>query len=64
LKVPIHCKVQQDGRYASKAVYTVLGLNLAGGKDILGLYPLHDRALAKCPKVDLKRKEQTSGSPF
>ncbi len=34
----IHYKVKQDGRYASKAVYTVLGLNLEGRKDILGLY--------------------------
>jgi len=40
----IHYKVKQDGRYASKAVYTVLGLNLEGRKDILGLYPLHGRA--------------------
>lgn len=34
----IHYKVKQDGRYASKAVYTVLGLNLEGRKEILGLY--------------------------
>jgi len=40
----IHYMVKQDGRYASKAVYTVLGLNLKGKKDILGLYPLYDRA--------------------
>ena len=30
-------KVKQDGRYAAKA-YTVLGLNLEGRKEILGLY--------------------------
>lgn len=34
----IHYKVKQDGRYDSKAVYTVLGLNMAGKKEILGLY--------------------------
>lgn len=34
----IHYKVKQDGRYAGKAVYTVLGLNLEGKKDVLGLY--------------------------
>jgi putative transposase len=34
----IHYKVKTDGRYESKAVYTVLGLNLAGKKEILGLY--------------------------
>ena len=34
----IHYKVKQDGRYAAKAVYTVLGLNLEGRKEILGLY--------------------------
>ena len=34
----IHYKVKADGRYESKAVYTVLGLNLEGKKEILGLY--------------------------
>jgi len=34
----IHYKVKVDGRYESKAVYTVLGLNLEGKKEILGLY--------------------------
>ena len=34
----IHYKVKEDGRYERKAVYTVLGLNLAGKKEILGLY--------------------------
>lgn len=34
----IHYKVKEDGRYDSKAVYTVLGLNLEGKKEILGLY--------------------------
>ncbi len=34
----IHDKVKQDGRYAAKAVYAVLGLTLEGQKEILGLY--------------------------
>jgi len=34
----IHYKVKQEGRYESKAVYTVLGLNIKGKKEILGLY--------------------------
>jgi putative transposase len=34
----IHYKVREDGRYQSKAVYTVLALNLEGKKEILGLY--------------------------
>ncbi len=34
----IHYKVKQDGRYDNKAVYTVLGLNVEGRKEILGLY--------------------------
>ena len=34
----IHYKVKQDGRYESKAVYSVLALNLEGKKEILGLY--------------------------
>ena len=34
----IHYKVKEDGRYDHKAVYTVLGLNLEGAKEILGLY--------------------------
>ncbi|EFE54108.1 hypothetical protein PROVRETT_07104 [Providencia rettgeri DSM 1131] len=34
----IHYKVTEDGRYVSKAVYSVLALNLEGKKDVLGLY--------------------------
>lgn len=34
----IHYKVKEDGRYEHKAVYTVLGLNIEGKKEILGLY--------------------------
>ena len=34
----IHYKVREDGTYVSKAFYTVLGVNLEGKKEILGLY--------------------------
>lgn len=34
----IHYKIKEDGRYVSKAIYTVLALNLDGRKEILGLY--------------------------
>lgn len=34
----IHYKVKEDGRYVSKAVYTILGLNVEGKKELLGLY--------------------------
>ena len=34
----IHYKVRDNGRYVSKAVYTILGLNINGNKELLGLY--------------------------
>ena len=34
----IHFKVKDEGRYVSKAVYTILGLNTEGRKELLGLY--------------------------
>ena len=34
----IHYKVREEGTYVSKAFYTVLGVNLEGKKEILGLY--------------------------
>jgi putative transposase len=34
----IQYKIKEDGRYISKAIYTLLGLTLAGHKEILGLY--------------------------
>lgn len=34
----IHYKVKDEGYYVSKAFYTVLGVNLEGKKEILGLY--------------------------
>jgi len=34
----IHYKVRDNGRYVSKAIYTVLALNIKGKKEVLGLY--------------------------
>lgn len=34
----VHYKVKDDGRYQTKAVYTVLGLTVEGHKELLGLY--------------------------
>lgn len=34
----INYKVKEDSRYISKAVYTLLALNMQGKKEILGLH--------------------------
>jgi transposase-like protein len=34
----IHYKIRDKGRYESKAIYTVLALNMEGKKEVLGLY--------------------------
>lgn len=34
----IHYKLREDGKVLNKAVYTILGVNLEGRKDVLGLY--------------------------
>ena len=34
----IHYKIKENGRYISKAAYTILGLNIEGKKELLGLY--------------------------
>ena len=34
----IHYKIRENGKVRSKAVYTILGVNLEGRKEILGLY--------------------------
>jgi putative transposase len=34
----IHYKIKENGKYISKAVYTILGVGLSGKKEILGLY--------------------------
>lgn len=37
----IHYKVKEEGHYVSKAVYTILALNVEGKKELLGLYLSH-----------------------
>lgn len=34
----IHYKIRENGRYVSKAVYTILALNIEGKKELIGLY--------------------------
>jgi len=34
----IHYKIKENGRFVSKAVYTILGLTVEGKKELLGLY--------------------------
>jgi len=34
----VHYKVREEGRYISKAIYTLLGLTVEGEKEILGIY--------------------------
>jgi len=34
----MHFKIREDGRIRSKAVYSVLGVNLEGQKEVIGLY--------------------------
>ncbi|WP_458646961.1 IS256 family transposase [Thermodesulfobium fumaratoxidans] len=34
----IHYKIKEDGRYIQKCIYTILGVNLSGKKEVLGLY--------------------------
>lgn len=34
----IHYKIKENGRFVSKAIYTILGLNIEGKKEMLGLY--------------------------
>jgi transposase-like protein len=34
----MHFKIREDGKVRSKAVYSVLGVNLEGNKEVIGLY--------------------------
>jgi putative transposase len=34
----VHYKIREEGRYISKAIYTLLGLTIDGQKEILGIY--------------------------
>ena len=38
----IHYKIKEHGRHVSKVIYTILGMNIEGKKELLGLY-LSDR---------------------
>ena len=40
----VHYKTREEGRYVSKAIYTLLGLTIDGEKEILGIY-LSDNVL-------------------
>jgi len=40
----IHFKIREDGRVITKAVYSVLGVNLQGEKEVLGLYLGHNES--------------------
>lgn len=40
----IHFKIREDGRVISKAVYSVLGVNMQGKKEVLGLYLGHNES--------------------
>lgn len=42
----IHYKIKENGRFTMKAVYTILGVNLEGKKELLGIY-LSDHEGAK-----------------
>lgn len=42
----IHYKIKENGRFIMKAVYTILGVNLEGKKELLGIY-LSDHEGAK-----------------
>src|SRR5574344_37623 len=47
----IHYKIKDGGKYVSKAVYTVLGVNMDGKKDILGLYLSENEGANFCLSV-------------
>lgn len=40
----IHFKIREDGKVITKAVYSVLGVNMQGQKDVLGLYLGHNES--------------------
>jgi transposase-like protein len=50
----IHYKVKEDGKYISKAVYTVLGVGMDGKKDVLGLYLSESEGANFCPRLRLR----------
>jgi transposase-like protein len=40
----IHYKIREDGKVVTKAVYSVLGVNMLGNKDVLGIYLGHQES--------------------
>ncbi len=40
----IHFKVREDGKVITKAIYSVLGVNIKGQKEVLGLYVGHNES--------------------
>lgn len=40
----IHFKIREDGKVITKAVYSVLGVNMQGQKEVLGLYLGHNES--------------------
>lgn len=40
----IHFKIREDGKVITKAVYSVLGVNMKGQKEVLGLYLGHNES--------------------
>jgi putative transposase len=42
----IHFKIREDGKVITKAVYSILGVNMKGQKEVLGLYLGHNESAA------------------
>jgi putative transposase len=57
----IHFKVRQEGRIVSKAAYVVIGVDLEGMKEVLGIWMRHG-AQRTCAVV--RQSQPNSGSPF
>ncbi len=47
----IHYKIRENGKVASKAIYTILGVNLEGRKEVLGLYISENEGANFCLQV-------------
>ena len=54
----MHFKVREDGRVVSKAIYTLLGIDKYGMKDILGLYISNTESAAYWAEVLASLKER------
>ncbi len=47
----IYYKIKDNEKYINKAVYTILGINLQGKKEILGLYLSESEGVNRHPKM-------------